>query len=269
MNLTNKRAPQIGEEIVHDNGINSVIKPGIREKKIVLIDADSLVYWSLISPKDEFGNKIEYTIDDIEELESKLRESVFKIFNAVEQYFDMSLYMLFIRGKNNFRKKLYKPYKVNRPEPNPLTIPLYQFLIDEFGAIESHNFEAEDYLYTAYLTIGKENCIICYIDHDLLEINGILYNYQKDKWTYNSEENAKYELAKKLIVSESGDNVNLCPKVGEVWFKKNVTIGMSDYSYLRAIYRGYLKATKGNHPEAKNNLRLAWKLLKLHNINQK
>ena len=38
MNLTNKRAPQLGEYV--DNGIEKLIRPGVREEKVVILDFD-------------------------------------------------------------------------------------------------------------------------------------------------------------------------------------------------------------------------------------
>ncbi len=255
------------EIIEWESGIKDIIKDfNIKDEKVVLIDADSLVHFALWG-KTEDGERIEYTINDIEDLKAKLRESVLKIFNEIETYFIMKGYVLFIKGVNNYRKLLYNKYKSNRPETNPLVHPLYECLIEEFGAISSDGFEAEDYVYTTHLTLGKENCIICYIDHDILEIGEcLLYNYQKGKWLFQTEEEAKHHLAHKIVVSETSDNVNLCPGVGKKYFEKNFYKGMSNYSYLRGIFKAYIKGAKGNIELAKENLHLAWKLLKLQRV---
>jgi hypothetical protein len=59
----------VKEEVVeHDNGVNNIIND-IGSEKVVVFDIDSLVYFTLYSGKDEFGNKNpEYTTNDLDYL---------------------------------------------------------------------------------------------------------------------------------------------------------------------------------------------------------
>lgn len=53
------------DNYIHDNGIQNVIGEN-RLEKVVIFDIDSLVYYTLYSGKDEFGNKNpEYTEEGI------------------------------------------------------------------------------------------------------------------------------------------------------------------------------------------------------------
>ena len=76
------------EEYVHDDNIKDIISDfSIRESKVVLWDADSIVHFVLYSGKnEETGERNpEYTEDDLETLELKLNELVFKVLNNVEK----------------------------------------------------------------------------------------------------------------------------------------------------------------------------------------
>ena len=171
------------EEYVHDDNIKDIISDfSIRESKVVLWDADSIVHFVLYSGKnEETGEKNpEYTEDDLETLELKLNELVFKVLLNVEKYYDIESLYIFIRGKNNFRKQLYQEYKANRPTPNPLISKLYDLFKQNHGAIEADGAEAEDYIYSLSKKINHQG-IVLYIDHDLEEIPSIMYNYKKDK----------------------------------------------------------------------------------------
>ena len=77
MNIVKLETP-----IEHNNGIYEVIKDfSIKEEKVLACDFDTLIYWTLID-KDEFGVQKELTEKDLPDLEGKLTELVFKIFNS-------------------------------------------------------------------------------------------------------------------------------------------------------------------------------------------
>lgn len=257
------------EEYVHDDNIKSIITDfSTRESKIILWDADSIVHFVLYSGKDEITGERnpEYTEDDLEDLELKLNELVFKVLNNVEKYYDIEALYIFIRGKNNFRKKLYQKYKANRPIPNPLGKKIYDLFIKNHNAIESDDAEAEDYVYSFSKKINHQG-IILYIDHDLEEIPSIMYNYKKDTWIKISEKEAIYNLYKKLCIGEIGDNVNLTPKIGIKYFEKNFDIDMSIEEYETALFQTYLKAWKDENI-ANEKLILAKELLQLKNVEE-
>lgn len=257
------------EEYVHDDNIKNVINDfSIRESKVVLWDADSIVHFVLYSGKnEETGERNpEYTEDDLETLGLKLNELVFKVLNNVEKYYDIEALYIFIRGKNNFRKELYQEYKANRPASNPLISKIYDLFKQNHGAIEANGAEAEDYIYSLSKKINHQG-IILYIDHDLEEIPSIMYNYKKDTWLKISEKEAIHNLYKKLCIGETGDNVNLTPKIGIRYFEKNFNIDMSIEEYENTLYETYLKVWNEKHL-ANEKLTLAKQLLQLKNVEE-
>lgn len=261
--------PEVIQE--HDDNISSVIdfsKPEgyIKESKVVLWDADSIIHHAMYSGKDELGNRNpEFTEADLEMLQGKLSEMVLKVLNSVEKYYNMLSCYIFIRGKNNFRKTLLESYKANRPTPNPLIHKLYDYIKVAHGAIESDNCEAEDMVFTLSKKIDN-NGIILYVDHDLEEIPSIFYNYQKDKWLKINEKQAIYNKYKKLCISEAGDNVKTTPGIGIKYFEKNFSIDFNEAQYEAALWQAYIKAWKGDERKAQEMLILAKNLLLLKDI---
>lgn len=254
-------------EEVWDDGFSSlgidVNEP--KQSKVVLWDADSVLHFVLYSGKDEFGNRNpEYIEADSEMLQGKLTEFVLKTLNSVEKYFNILSLYIFIKGKNNFRKELFPTYKANRPAPNPLISKLYEYFKIAHQAIEAENAEAEDYVYTLSKKIDN-NGIILSIDHDNDEIPGIHYNYKTDKWRKITPEQARMSKIQKLIVSESGDNVNLAKGLGIKHFQKNYNSSMSDEEIEEQLMKSYTKVWKDENI-AKEKLELAKQLLFLKEI---
>lgn len=272
---------KLEQPIEHNNGIYEVIKDfSIKEEKLVLWDFDSIFYLVLYPGKDEFGvNLPEYTEDDLELLQAKLTELTLKILNKVEEYFIISSLHIFCKGENNFRKQLYPEYKSNRKPQSDLLWKLIEYAVETHGVIQSHGFEAEDYVYTASNLINNQG-IILFVDHDLREIPSLVYNFQKDYWEIIDEKTALYNKYAKLIISESGDNVNLCPGLGEKYVLANLNPDMSEQELEEAVYQAYIYAWSDktkikkktirtpNEPLAIQNLELAKQLLWLKNVKQ-
>lgn len=234
-----------------------------REDKVLLIDADSLTYFSSYPGKDELGNALpDYTEDEYEYVEGKLRELVLAIFNKVEQKYNIVQYYMCIRGRNNFRKELYPEYKATRPPTPEIVNHLCRYLVNHFGAIESCGAEADDYIYTLSLQFDHKAIIAC-MDKDLYQIPASFYDYFHEEWKDVDEEEAKYNLAIQVLTGDPGDNVKVNRGLGKAKAAKIVQRGMTDYQYVKSIYLAY-KHYNGN--DAKEKLRLVYKLLRLHKI---
>lgn len=235
------------EEIpIHDDGIAPIIA-GLTEKqsKVVLCDFDTLIYFTLHSGKDEYGNKNpDFTEDDLEYLKSKLSEMIMKVVNNIEKYFDIEALYIFIRGNNNFRKQIFPEYKANRPPKPPLVNNLYDYIKETYQAICADSCEAEDMIFSFCKKLNND-CIIAYCDHDLEEIqDAILYNYQKDFWKRLTPKQALHNKYYKLICGEPGDGANFTPKIGKAYFNKNFTLGMSEEEYEEKSKIAFLKCWK-------------------------
>ncbi len=255
----------VKEEVVeHDNGVNNIIND-IGSEKVVVFDIDSLVYFTLYSGKDEFGNKNpEYTTNDLDYLKSKLAEMVMKHLNKIDEYFVTKSLFIFIRGKNNFRKDIYPEYKSNRPTPNPLNSYLYDYLKEEFQAIESHGCETDDMCYTIAKKLNFD-CIILSSDKDLYQMPCIFYDYKKDYWCRISEKEAKFNLYRQLVIGDASDGVNLTQGLGKSYFNKNFNIDMTDEQYEENLLKAFIKVWK-DETIAKEKIELAKQLLTLKDM---
>lgn len=254
----------------YDDGISEILTDFTqKESKVVLFDADTILYYALYRGKDEQGIPLpDFTEDDLEFVQGKLTELVLKALNSVEKYYNILALYIFIRGKNNFRKELYPEYKANRPEKHPLTNKLYEYMKVAHQAIESEGCESEDMVFTLSKKIDH-NGIILYVDHDLEEIPSILYNYGKNKWKKVSEKEGLYNLYKKLCLSEPGDGVKTTPGIGIKYFEKHFKIDFTIEQYEEALWNCYKKAWKGDEVKAKEQLELAKNLLMLKDMDKK
>jgi hypothetical protein len=285
MNLVTKSNNDYIEPIPHDNNINSIISDfSVKEEKVVVWDADSIIYTTLYMGKNPETGELNppYTENDLEFLYGKLDEYMLKILNNIENYFIIKSLYIFIRGKDNFRKKLYPEYKFNRPKKDPLSVYLYDYMKEKYQAVESHGYEAEDYCATIAWKLGKD-CIIAYVDHDLEEISGaILYNYQKDKFIQLSEKEAIYNKYKKLNIGENGDFANFTPSYAEKSFERDFHIDMTVEEYEAQTLETFIWCwsdklkVKGkkiqrfpNESLAKEKLELAKQIIWLQNVENK
>lgn len=224
--------------------------------KVVLIDADSLMYFS------SYGSE-----DDLVLSETKLSEKIYDILNIVGNSYNVEKYYVFVKGKNNFRYKIYPDYKKNRPEKHPIIDVLNKYLVESFEAIEAHNAESDDYVFSySQLPEYKGRCIICSVDKDMLQVPGIHYDYQKNRFHIIDEETALYNLAIQMIMGDAADGIPGLRGYGPKKAEKLIRKGMSKYQCVRIIFKEYLKNCKSPE-EAKSLIRLNYKLLKLQAVN--
>jgi DNA polymerase I len=237
-------------------GTKSRLNIDNNEDKIVLIDADSLMYFS------SYGSEEDQLLS-----ETKLSEKIFDILNIIGNSYNVEKYYVFVKGKNNFRYKIYPDYKKNRPEKHPIIDILNQYLVENFGAIESHNAESDDYAFSySQLEEYRGRCIICSVDKDMLQIPGIHYDYQKNKFHIIDEDTARYNLAIQMIMGDAADGIKGLRGYGPKKAEKIIKKGMSDYQCIKAILSEYQKNCKSSE-EAKELVRLHYKLLKLQLVN--
>lgn len=239
-------------------------------KRVLLIDADSIVYLATYFPEDSI-----MTFPDeesqIEEAKFRVRNKLQEIQNNVEEYYNIIHCMLFVGGKNNFRYKIYPEYKANRKNVvKSAILPIIQEYMLEIGVIVSHNGEADDYVIEAMKDVAG-NCVIACIDKDIVyhAPNVPIYDYRSHndvlgEFKYITEKESRLARASQMIIGDNGDNIKGAVGLGKAYCDKNLTQDMTDYQFIRAIFVAYLKSTKGDSVEAKKQIKLNYKLLKLH-----
>ena len=118
-----------------------------------------------------------------------------------------------IKGKGNFRKEIYKPYKQNRPDlKEELKSFLYyghDHIIKRWGAIPAHGMEADDLvsIWAYEAREADDQYIIAGIDKDLLQIPGNHYNFNKKTHTFIDDDEAHKLLMIQCLTGDRTDNI--------------------------------------------------------------
>lgn len=240
-------------------------------ERVLLLDGDSIAFTATYFPEDSL---LDFPTEESQIKESKFRTrtKIQEIQNNVEECFNIKKTFIFISGKNNFRYKIFPEYKAKRQllPVNPLVKIIKDYMYEELGAIKSDNAEADDYVIEA-MKLSKNNCVVSSIDKDVLYYspNVPFYNYKSNnevigefKWI--TEKESRLCIATQVVTGDTTDGIPGAKGVGEAWCKKNLHEDMTDYQFIKNIFKAYLKSTKGDSVEAKRQMKLYYKVLKLH-----
>jgi 5'-3' exonuclease len=240
-------------------------------KRVLLIDADSIMYTSTYFPEESL---LEFPTEEeqLEEAKYRTRTKLQEIQNNVEEWYNIVQTYIFIGGKGNFRYKIFPEYKANRKDvvKSPLLPFIKEYMIEELKAIESHGGEADDYIIDG-ISECSGNCVVSSIDKDVLyhSPNIPLYDYRGyndvlGEFKSISTNQSRLARATQLVTGDSTDGVPGAKGVGKAWCDKNMHVDMTDYQFIKAIFLAYLKANKNDSIESKRQIKLYYKVLKLH-----
>lgn len=239
-------------------------------KRVLLIDADSICYLASYFPEDSimfFPTREE----QIEEAKFRVRNKLQEIQNNIEEWYNIVTTILFVRGENNFRYKIYPEYKANRSKAvKPELLEYAKNYLIELGAIQAHGCEADDLVISAAKE-APENCVISTIDKDLLfwGPNVPFYDYRTYKEVIGefksiSDKERRWLKALQLVSGDATDNIKGAKGLGLAFCKKNIFDTFTNYQYIKYIFIAYLKAYKNDYKIAKQQMKLNYNLLKLH-----
>jgi len=121
-----------------------------------------------------------------------------------------------VSGKGNFRREIFPDYKANRkkeedPEIKELFSKAYEFLREELDAVPAVGQEADDLL---AIWQTEDPGIIVSIDKDMLQVPGMHFNNKDWRYIEVTEEEAKYNLHKQILMGDTSDNIKGLPKIG-------------------------------------------------------
>lgn len=176
---------------------------------LVLVDADVIAYRAAAANEDKTGREAKNTADNI--IQFIIDETVIFPFP--------SNFKLFLTGKDNFRFKVEKDYKANRVGvPKPKYLPaVRQYLQDAFGAEVVDGMEADDRIATeATFHADPESTVIASIDKDFKTINCWHFNFNSNKWLYQTEAEALKFFYTQVLTGDAVDNIKGLYKVGPV-----------------------------------------------------
>lgn len=181
---------------------------------ICIIDADSIIF------------KISYSIknDESWDLVKKMcDEYLLNIFN----HCNSTHYLICLTAGQDFRKSKYSSYKSTRKK---VEHPKYfdkikDYLVTEYKAFFTYSkYEAEDLALIArnqyILKYPDGEHIIAFIDKDLRQYPGRMFNYNKNEFEDISDEQAKINFWSQMITGDNVDSIPGIPGAGPAACKK-------------------------------------------------
>jgi DNA polymerase-1 len=189
-------------------------KLGILEFDTALIDADVLLYQAAFKTEIKWIDG-EY-LGNLKEAKKALNESIDKMADYLKAL-DVQLYISDPNG--TFRHKLNPNYKSNRKnnrKPEVLK-ELKQYLIEDLDAKWLPNLEADDaigVMYSQYNNAGEGTNIMCSIDKDFRQIQGIHYDWMhNDLFVVYPVQGYKYFM-RQVLMGDAIDGYHGVPGIG-------------------------------------------------------
>jgi 5'-3' exonuclease len=187
--------------------------------KVILFDADSLIYQAVYkvisfgeirSMLQNGDSKFAIELEILQRGYDRFEKIAFDIFNEIEtQYNITEIKYFFTTCRNNFRKQIDTEYKANRKgKSNKWVNKLRHYLIDYLeGSYASDEYEADDLIFYNSQLLEVDDYIICSIDKDLRQIEGLHYDYYQLK--KQDEEGNEYKVRKcfQYVTKESAENL--------------------------------------------------------------
>lgn len=183
--------------------------------------------------------EITFTVQE-EPLEYTLH-SVKKLLESILENTKANSYKLYLTGKGNFRETVAvtKPYKGNRDvlhKPRHYD-DIKKYLINVWEAEVVEGTEADDAMgleqwkdLSPILDTERKladnysevyaGTIIASLDKDMDMIPGWHYNWRKKETYWIDENTAKYNFYTQMLTGDPTDNIQGCPKIGEVTAEK-------------------------------------------------
>jgi len=142
-----------------------------------------------------------------------LHERVLRETNATS-------HVLYIGGTSNFRKDICPVYKAHRKDKSsPLYLnELKEYMICELGAKVTDGYEADDAIGIEHSRCQQEGikCIVVSIDKDLLQLEGMHYNFVKGNFIEVNKLEAAYNLYSLMLIGDVADNIRGVDGIGAV-----------------------------------------------------
>lgn len=150
---------------------------------------------------------------------------------------------VYISGDRNFRYEIYPDYKANRkdkPKPRHLDA-VREHLFTKWDAEITDGIEADDALGIRSRDRSTDT-IICSIDKDLLQLDGLHYNFVRREIVQIDEESGWRNFYLQLLIGDPGDNIPGCPKIGKVKAPRVLGGSRTPSEMFLAVEAAYRKA---------------------------
>lgn len=214
--------------------------------RTAIIDGDSILFVAGHPNKvlDDDGEPIKENgkFVYVEKTEEELKEAVDStICNRIIASSDADRYILYIKGKGNYRYSIYPEYKANRPKTELPTWwnTIRNYMIEKYKAVPVDNMEVDD---ACRITQKKiPNSFISAIDQDLLGLEGEAFNWSKGVWVETTPLESIYKFWGDMVCGQSGDNIKGIPGKGEKYFKSLLDKADGSIPFHSLILQEYIK----------------------------
>lgn len=230
---------------------------------IALIDADSLAFsaacaaqkraWAVelegetlcvIHKKKEayeLANQLEGSVDECHVLkpEGIARWYLDKLVKGVLDNCGCDEYRMYLTPSTTFRN-YYEDYKANRTAARPLHLKaIREYMIKEWGAEVCDNIEADDALSIAGWDAWKNLSnlpLLVHIDKDIDQVPGEHLNWRRVERYNVTEEEARKELFRSMLVGDTADNIKGIKGIGPVKAEKILDKSTNWEETVREMY---------------------------------
>ena len=209
----------------------------MQQKRLALIDADSIVYIVAWHHKDSDEFFVAQAVDSI--------------VNEILKKTEATHYLGSFTADTYFRYEVYKyaDYKGHRGEKpewvGKWEVFIKNHLMTHWGFVMPVNCEADDVL-SGYPHVMKEEMevVYCSPDKDLRQLPGIHFDYKKMDSVLEvvTKESAMYNLCMQLLMGDSTDNIKGIPGMGEVKAKKLLSECIDHMDMYSKVIEQYLKS---------------------------
>lgn len=197
---------------------------------IALVDGDIVAYRCAASVKEY--EPMELAIYRVDVLMQQIVEAT-----------DATSRRVFVKGKDNFRYKIYPEYKANRKETiDPIwRKACHEHLLKEYSAEESHGMEADDMLGISQQDTGT---VVCSIDKDLKTIPGQHYNFVRLEHDVVKKQDALRTFYKQMLIGDTSDNLIGVDGIGKKKAEKLLEHLDDEQDMFDVVYNKYNEDAK-------------------------
>jgi len=214
--------------------------------RYLLIDFDSVVHNAVRCSKDidEEG-----FVRDKDLVMDSIGAALGSIMDGASEQLQAPIHRvgLFVSGSYSFRKLVHPDYKANRKK-TPTPVLLYWALhkaVDYFGAMKVDGLEADDVVLATKKKLEEDwenEVVVATIDKDLRQVSGLFYDYYytRNELVKVSEEEARHNFWKQMLMGDKTDNVQGIKGIGDKKADKILKDCTNEYSMFRKVYASYI-----------------------------
>lgn len=170
---------------------------------LTIIDADFIIFCTAYTKDGEEEKSLEETLEATDDFIRQI------LIRTKGQYYIGCL----TQGKC-FRYKINPQYKANRVYKTklPFYMEVKEHMRAKWGFIYNEELEADDLCAIAKKQFKDDyNVIIASPDKDMLNLEGVNYNYKNHKFVNMDYRQAEIYFNQSLITGDASDGVNFCP----------------------------------------------------------